>query len=278
MAAIIEKKVNGVKFMVEKFNGANEVVEVSRNRKITDRRFGEEYKREEIDPDFTGVQSFDEALELMQTGYQPTVEKLKDIKVDLQGQGKRVSFFNDIVGFAPVVPLAMMGVPTAMINTRMTPMKAKVVNIYYDMTASFSTDKEDIIKAGQKLLGAIMELEMQGYKFNLYAVQSYAEEEDADILCVKIKDANMPMDLKRMSFPLTHTAFFRCIGFDWYSRTPKGTYRWGFGKGLSFTKHNLDELTEMFSELFNEKAVYLSCVKIMKQDTEHLKEVLTSGK
>lgn len=275
MAAIIEKKVKNVKFMVETFAGANEVVEVSRNRKITDSKFDDQRKR--VSPDFTGVQNFDEALELMRTGYQPTVDKLKDIKVNLQGQGKRVSFFNDIVGFAPVVPLAIMGVPTAMINTRMTPMKAKVVNIYYDMTASAFTDKDDIIKAGQKLLGGIMELEMQGYRFNLYAVQSYSDESSADVLCVKIKDANMPMDLKRMSFPLTHTAFFRSIGFDWYTRTPKGKYRDGFGSGLSY-KHDLDKLTEMFSELFNEKAVYMSCVKILKQDKEHIKEVLTSGK
>lgn len=213
----------------------------------------------------------------MQTGYQPTVDKLKGIKVNLQGQGKRVSFHNDIVGFAPVVPLAIMGVPTAMINTHMTQMKAKVLNVYYDMTASASTSKERIIEAGKKLLGAIMELEMQGYRFNLYAIQSYTDNNSSDVLCVKIKDANMPMDLKRMSFPLTHTGFFRVIGFDWYSKTPNGTYRFGYGHGISYD-YNAEQVSEMLSELFKEKVVYMSAVGVLEQDDKHLKEVLTSGK
>lgn len=276
MSAIIQKTVKDIKFMVEMFSGASEVVAVSSKRRITSGSF-EDKRKGKLDKEWTGVSSYEEAEALMQTGYQSAVEALKDIKPCIYGQGKRISFFNDIVGYAPIVPLAMMNIPNSMVNSRMTPMKAKVLNVYYDMTASCMTDSDDIIKAGQKLLGAIMELEVSGYRFNLYAIQSYASKNDADVMCVKIKDANMPIDLKRISFPLAHTAFFRVVGFDWYSRTPKGTFRFGYGHALAYDRDD-DKLTDIFGELFNEKAVFISCVKIMENDKEHLKKVLTNSK
>jgi hypothetical protein len=217
---------------------------------------------------------------MMQEGYQPTVDKLKaNFKANVQGQGKRISFFNDVVGYSPIVPLALLSVPTSMQNSYMKPIKAKVLNVYYDMTASCSTSSEDIIKAGQKLLAAIMELEMQGYKFNLYAIQSYASynKGGADMLCTKIKNSNTPLDIKRISFPLTHTGYFRVIGFDWYSRCPKATYRSGYGHGLCY-EYDEEQMAQGFKEIFGEHAVVFSCAKIINKDMEHLKEVMTNGK
>lgn len=262
---------------VEVFNSANEVVEVSGRRKITNSRFHDMAKPGQVEEYFTGVKSLKEAWGLMRGGYQPTVDKLKtDLKPNLSGQGKRISFFNDVVGFAPVVPLALQGVPCSMQNSYMKPIKAKVLNIYYDMTASCMTDKNDIIAAGQKMLQAIMELEMQGYKFNLYAIQSYyARGRGCDMLCTKVKSSNTPLDLKRISFPMTHTAYFRVIGFDWYSKTPKGKYRGGYGSALGY---NFDEsrMRDGFKEIFGENCVVFSCARILKTDTNHIKTIIES--
>jgi hypothetical protein len=143
------------------------------------------------------------------------------------------------------------------------------------MTASSFTSKEQIIEAGQKLLAAIMELEMQGYKFNLYAIQTYWEDSSkgADMLCTKIKSSNTPLDLKRISFPLTHTAYFRVIGFDWYSKTPKGVYRSCYGKALGYD-FNEDQMQAGFKEIFGNNCVVFSCAKIIDQDKEHFKTVI----
>ena len=260
-------------FNVEIFDSANEVVEVSARRQRTSTRFHDMSDPSQIDKSWTGVSSLQEALDLMKTGYQPTVDKMKTgIKANVQGQGKRISFFNDVVGYAPIVPLALQGVPTSMQNSYMKPIKAKVLNIYYDMTASCATSKEDIIKAGQKLLAAIMELEMQGYKFNLYAIQSYYDN-GADILCTKIKSSNTPLDLKRISFPLTHTAYFRVIGFDWYSKTPKGKYRCAYGHALGY-EYNEQQMQAGFKEIFGNNCIVFSCAKVLKNDTEHFKNVI----
>ena len=267
------KAFNNGNFNVEVFDSASEVVEVSSRRKMTSNRFHNMNDPAEVDKDWTGVGSLEEALELMKSGYQPTVDKMKSgIKANVQGQGKRISFFNDVVGYAPIVPLALQGVPTSMQNSYMKPIKAKVLNIYYDMTASASTDKEKIIEAGQKLLAAIMELEMQGYKFNLYAIQSYYDG-SCDMLCTKIKSSNTPLDLKRISFPLTHTAYFRVIGFDWYSKTPKGKYRSAYGHALGYD-YDEQQMQEGFKEIFGSNCIVFSCAKVLKNDTEHFKNVI----
>lgn len=262
------------KMNIEVFDSANEVVEVSSRRKITNPNFHDISNPNNIKKSWTGVSSLEEACKLMQSGYQPTVDKMKTgIKANVSGQGKRISFFNDVVGYAPVVPLALLGVPTSMQNSYMKPIKAKVLNVYYDMTASWDTDKEKIIEAGQKLLAAIMELEMQGYKFNLYAIQTYYGGGSADMLCTKIKSSNTPLDLKRISFPLTHTAYFRVIGFDWYSKTPKGIYRSGYGRALGY-EFSEREMKDGFKEIFGENCVVFSCAKVLKHDTEHFKTVI----
>lgn len=282
MSINFQKRVAAFKnrpFNVEVFSSANEVVEVSSRRKITSSSFHDMNDPSQVDKSWTGVASLDEALELMKSGYQPTVDKMKTgIKANVQGQGKRISFFNDVVGYAPIVPLALQGVPTSMQNSYMKPIKAKVLNIYYDMTASCGTSKEAIIKAGQKLLAAIMELEMQGYKFNLYAIQSYWENSDkgCDLLCTKIKSSNTPLDLKRISFPLTHTAYFRVIGFDWYSKTPNGKHRSGYGRALGYD-FNEQVMQQGFKEIFGDNCIVFSCSKVLNNDTEHFKTVIVDS-
>lgn len=261
-------------FHVEFYDSAYQVVEDCKIRKITSRSF-HDMRHYDIDR-WHGVNSYDDALKLMETGYQPTVDKLKaSIKANLSGQAKRISFHNDVVGYAPIVPLAIMGVPQSMMNSYMKPVKAKVIDVYYDMTASCGMEAKQFIDAGSKLLAAIMELEMQGYRMNIYATQNYYSD-DADMLCVKVKSANQPLDLKRISFPLTHPAFFRVIGFDWYSKVPGGKYRGGYGHSVAYD-FDEDALQKGFKEMFGDNAVAFSCAKIIKTDIEHIKEVMKGG-
>lgn len=260
---------------VEVFDSPQEVVHASCKRSVTDRSFHDFDNGYTPDKSWSGVGSFQEALDLMKFGYQPTVDKMKvGIKANLAGQSKRISFFNDVVGFAPVVPLALQGVPNCMQNSYMKPIKSKVLNVYYDMTVSCTISQDDIIKAGQQLLSAIMELEMQGYRFNLYAIQSYfAVGRGADVLCTRIKSSNTPIDLKKISFPLTHPAYFRVIGFDWYSKTPKGKYRSMYGHALGYD-FGEEKMQSGFKEIFGESCVVFSAAKIIGNDKEHFKNVI----
>ena len=255
MSTIQEKRIKissrfpNYKVMVESYKSAMEVENDCKTRKITSNSF--EDKSKDSFGDWEGVNSYEEALNLLKNGYQPTVEALK-------------------------VPLAMIGVPNNMVDMKMKPIKCKVLDIYYDMTCGAGTSSDRIIKNGQKFLGAIIDLEKQGYKFNLYAVQTYSSEESVDVLTVKIKSSNQPFDLKKMSFPLTHTAFFRVIGFDWYSKTPKGTYRPAYGRALGY-RLNKEEQNIFAREVFGKGAIYISGSEISKYEEEHIKEVLLTN-
>lgn len=265
----------------ETFDSAMEVVETCRKREMTSSSFHDMARKTDFDR-WNGVKSYDEALSFLRNGYQPTVDKMrKALKVDSKsvghGEFKRTSFRNEVYGFAPVVPLALKGVPNNMINMFMRPMKAKVLDVYYDMTASCGVSSKQIIEAGQKILGAIVELEKQGYRFNLYAIQSYSDSADCDMMVVKVKDSKQPLDLRRISFPLTHTGFFRVIGFDWYSKVPDGKYRIAYGMGLAYQFTDEEQIKQITSQLFGKNAIMMQAAKVINQDKEYIKEVLSNG-
>lgn len=275
----VKSKEINTDFVIESYNSSMDVVRDCKTRKITDSDFHDmqDGTLGGHSKSFCGVDSYEQALQFLEEGYQPTVEKLKTgIKTNLQGNGKRISFHNDIVGYAPIVPLAILGVPQSMINSKMKPIKAKVVDIYYNMTASCNTKSKDIIDAGVKLLSAIIALEQQGYRFNLYAVQNYYKTGKCYMLKVKVKDAMQPIDLKRISFPLTHTGFFRVIGFDWYSKCPEAKYMSGYGHSLDYDYSN-EQMQKTAKELFGDNAVWFGCTKIVKENDEYIKEVLVNA-
>lgn len=276
MSVIREYKVaNGYKIMCERYNSAAEVVNDAKTRKITNNRFNNmAVNLGGQSSHWNGVKNYEEALKLLSEGYQPIVEKLKsEIKANVHGNAKRVSFTNDIVGYAPVVPLAIMGVPNAMINSHMTTIKTKVIDVYYDGTFRSGVSSDDILKTGAKLLSVIISLEQQGYRFNLYQAQGYADGEDCDMLVVKIKDAAQLLDLKRVSFPMTHTAFFRVIGFDWYSKTPRGKFRSAYGHALVNEGRVNKKIDEIAKTMFGENAVYISGEQL-RQEGSHAEEYL----
>lgn len=280
MSTILTKEVktrsHRIHVNIERYESAMEVVRDCRNRKITSSSFCDQSKASF--GHWEGVESYEEALTLLQDGYQPTVDGMKDsIKATVAGSGKRIKFDNNVYGFAPVVPLALKGVPNCMVNMTMKPIKEKVIDVYYDMTTNSGTDSDTIIKNGQKLLGAIVALEKQGYKFNLYACQTYSDDYSVDMLIVKVKPSDKPIDLKRISFPLTHTAFFRVIGFDWYSKFPNGKYRSGYGRALRYNL-DTDELREYANQVFGKNALFISGREIQNTGEEHLREVLTNDK
>lgn len=271
------KSLDNTKYIIETFAGASEVVEVSRNRKYTDSSFHDMSKKSEISYDFTGVHTYEEALDLLKHGHQKSVDRMKSsIKANFAGQGKRIQFHNDVVGFQPVVPLAMMGIPNCMVNSSIKPMKGKVVNIYYDSTFTCGVDKKQIEEVGSKLLAAIIEIEAQGYRVNLSVIQSYRDGKNrkGHLMIVKVKSANQPLDLKRCTFPLVHPAFFRVIGFDWYGKVPNGQYNYGYGRGMGY-EYNQEKVEEAVQEITKEKCVVFVGKNILDKDMEYLKDVMT---
>ncbi len=120
-------------------------------------------------------------------------------------------------------------------------------------------------------------MEMCGHKINLYMCEAFAGEAGADLLCIKTKNSNSPLDLKRISFPLCHTAFTRVICFDWYSKFPLGVYRKRYGTTLinAVGKENADRLMK---KLFGPASLLATYEELKTGGEAYLRQALEIGK
>lgn len=268
------KRKKKYRFHIENYTSAMDVAADCKSRKITSSRFTDKSQKK-MNMDFEGVQSYDEALKLLRDGYDADVS-VSELKKIASGYSTRFSFENEVWGFAPIVPLALKGVPNSMLNMHLRPAKVKVIDLYYDVAHACYVSANEIIEDGKKILGAVMAIENKGYRVNLYAVQAYTDEDNADVLCVKVKSSDKPFDLKRMAFPLMHPAFFRAIGFDWYSKVPDGVYRSGYGKSMKATFGS--EMDAVAKKLFGEHAVYI-CGDAMRRvtDKNYIENIIMEG-
>lgn len=263
---------------IELFDSSMEVVEKCKDRKITDSRFNN-MRIKACRKDWHGVGSYDEALSLMYDGWNEKVvglQKLLNANKVTQNC-KRITFQNDVHGFAPIVPLAILGVPTSMINSTYRPIKSKIISIYYDMTISSYNTAEQIMNNGRKVVEAIIKLENSGYRVNLHTFQTYTSDGKGDVLAIKVKSANQPLDLKRLCFPIMHSAMFRVIGFDWYSKFPKGVYRSAYGSALGYN-YNYEEASKIVKGMFGDDAVYLLATTVQKNGVDYIVDQLKGGK
>lgn len=261
---------------LEYYTDSYSMVEDCRSRNITDSRF-DDMSTKRLRRNWEGVANYEEALKLLEHGYEDVVDVIKAETTRsyqrYSQNAKRFKTFPDVMGFQPIIPNVLQGLPLTMVNSSMTPLKIKVIDIYYDMTCSSSTEPEEIIHNGCELLKCILGLEKQGYKLNLYICNSYSDDNAADMLCVKVKDSDKPLDIKRISFPTAHSAYFRVLGFDWYSKFPIGKYRGGYGCALGY-HYRGKELSDMAHNIFGKNAVYITATEIMNQQSEYIKDTL----
>lgn len=239
MIKVINEKLpgkNNYRVSVEIYDSVTRMIVDLRKREITDVRFHDR-QRERLNADWTGVKSYGQALGLLEDGYTPAVRQIYD-EIMVKG-GRRIKGRNSgaetgtsVAGYQPVVPLALYGVPDSMLLRKTARNEARVLNLFVDTTCSSSMTIQNMALCGMQLVKLLCNLEMCGHKINLYVCDGFAAEASADLLCIKVKNSNTPLDIRRVSFPLCHTAFQRVIAFDWYARFPAGVYREHYGVTL----------------------------------------------
>ena len=65
------------------------------------------------------------------------------------------------------------------------------------------------------------------------------------------------------------------IGFDWYTKTPNGKFRGGYGHDLA-REFSKDELKLFSKQVFGDNAVFFRGTNI-DEDEEHVKEALVAN-
>lgn len=234
----------------------------SRRRRIQDDYHGyNDVRTDTYSGHFQGVGSYDEAMDLLQHGYMPLVDQVKASMKKLKLTTNNRAFRNSMVGFAPIVPNAIKGLPISMVDNINDGTKNKVFDIYYDLAINAGTSASDLLIRGKALLEALMTLELKGYRFNLYCAQSTTDRRNlsiVDILAIKVKNSDTPLNLIRVAFPLVHPAFFRVFGFDWMDKSPV-TRMLGHGRGSPLCRIlDRESIDTIYKAMFGYNAIYLS--------------------
>lgn len=249
-----------VKVLMEKYSNGRELVQVCKGREwnsdFDDNHFGPDYR---CNSSFEGISKMSEAFDMLNNGWTDKVDELKHAIKDVERRSyseKNSGLRPDIVGYVPIVPNAIRGLPMSMLNTNVKPKKNKVINIVYGLSFSCRVDKEQIIKTGLKVMSAVMKLEAQGFRVRLTSQQNYSRDNLHHILAVNVKSEDQPLDAQRVMFPMFHPAMFRSIGFGWYERVPEGKYLSGYGTPLRHVLSH-DKIDDMIEQLYGRTAIYI---------------------
>lgn len=204
-------------FLVENFDSIEHLILA--NERPLNPVFAGRPELESNGSDYAGfykTKTYEEAVDLLRYGYDAPLEQIKKgIQANVSGSvPSKTSVKVDIVGYAPHVPNAVIGIPQSMINTATIAKKAKIVSIVYDSTNAGCTSAEDYIKAGVAVLSVISSLELAGYRVALKVLFKSAEANCQTIVsALKVKDWRQPLDLKKIAFPICHPSMHRRIGF-----------------------------------------------------------------
>lgn len=247
-----------MKIIKEHFDSIHQMLSVIESRKNNEVMSDRE-SSQTGDKSFTGTKSYSEAKELFQNGYTDILDKIKQ---GVSGNLKRTEIRQrrnvqtGVVGYAPHVPNAILGLPNSMIYTKSAPQKVKAVSIVVGITENCGTEADEFVKSGIAALGVVNALELRGYRVNLkvafYVAQGGNERAFGT---VSVKDYREHLDLQKLCFPLAHPSMFRRFGFKWLETSPeiKDTgWNWGYGSqlhDLAFIKENFLADNEYFINL-----------------------------
>ena len=231
------KRGEPIKTIVEEYRDFDDFINTVNSRDVV---FidGSVQTRERTDSYFTGVENYNEAVDLLAHGYSANIERMvKTVKSNTRnGQRVKTERYADVMGYAPIVPNAILGVPCSMMNQRKKTVKARVIEIVFNRNCAAHHSTTEIEEYCCKVVGMIMELERKGYRVKLsaaFSVQDTSKKRQY-IMTIPVKGESQPLNIKRMSFALTHPAFQRCLCFDWCERLPKVVKVGGLGIAIEY--------------------------------------------
>ena len=263
---------NQEKYMnYEIFDYLSEIIETNRSRKH--RHNDETIKYRNLRKSWDGVKTYEEAEDLAINGWKEMEndDRLKNIfNLQTGEEDKLISFKNDVVGYTPIVPLVLQGIPNCMTNVKKKRVKSRIIHIVYNISITCDRSSDNIMKAGLELFKVIMALERQGYRIKLTAMQEFTDYEGSDMFFLNLKSEYKPLHISSMLFPLIHPAMFRVIGFCWYEKSPVTSYKSGYGTSYERRFSNTSLIKGLKNILKTDNLIYLSFRDIEKLSAEDI--------
>lgn len=243
-------------------------------------RFGTSSQKEE-EGDWNGTRTYAEAVEQFSSGLPERCEQMRKSLERFKAatnltavKAKPRKYYH---GYAPNIPAAIIGLPKSMHQIERTPQKVKAISIIFDCCVSWSVDADTMVKAGCCILEAVHALQVSGYRVKLDLSLYSTESDKQKIGCIiTLKDWRQPLDLLKLSFPLTSPSMFRRFGFKWAEGIEgvKSRHVYGYGQIMSD-----DKVKALLSENgYDTSSTYFARVKDCEQaDFDALKLIERLG-
>lgn len=217
---------------------------------------------------FTGTNSFSEASNLLLNGWDSMAKELETklkaaTKTVVNKQTRRSAY--DVVGGNCSVPRYLQGVPTNMINQKVTTRKQKVVTLNKSICYAAFVSREEIIEESIKALKIVREIEAAGTRVNLNLVWSTSSGNEVTQMTLRLKSADERLNISKLAFPLVHPSMLRRICFKWLEVNEVITdtgYPWGYGRPTTDTE---------FKEMLDKNEIFLPA--FIKDPAELVKNI-----
>lgn len=184
-----------------------------------------------------------------------------------------------MVGFAPIVPNALLGLPNSMISTRYRNIKGKVVDFMVGTGISCGATAQQMQEGGKKILETVVKLEKRGYRVRLTTIDTFCAGNEGDVLILCVKSENEPLTLSRITFPMMTSAMLRVMGFRWYTSSPHTKYYSGYGHPWyhDFKEQDRLDIMREFLGRPNSNAVYVELNSVIQRGEEYLTKCLNTA-
>lgn len=220
---------NFINFFCEEFDSISELIKTTSDRPVKDNIPVELVvsNNPSLRP-WYGCTNLTEAQNLLQNGVESDITT-EYAKIAPNLKSEKHFFKSDVIGFTPIVPNAIIGVPNSMLNRIKETIKDKIITIVYDAGISACVSKEEVIKRTKNLLKTILSLEKNGYHINLKVIsifvpKNYKNNKRLQCLLVNLKRSDENLNMKKLTFPLSNVAYERVIAFDWNDKSNNEFY------------------------------------------------------
>lgn len=207
------------------------------------------------DVQFTGTKDFNEAVQLLSTGWQDKAKeltkRLKAVERDMAPIMKQQRCIS-VAGYQPIVPLFLAGQPASMVGTRMQPVKQKVVTLVKSISYNSSVDPLEWTEQGLKALAIVKKLEANGYRVNVDIIRGGYDQDNPKfgVVCrVRIKHANERLNVSKLAFTMCHPSMQRRLMFRFTETYDKVTSGFSFGYGMTFFKGDFNVVIDKKHEV-----------------------------
>lgn len=177
------------------------------------------------DREFTGTKTFDQARDLMVSGWSdplPTIESIRDRVRERVGfiDGSQFQFDHATYGTRLDVSSFAIGSPLALLTAYEEPerRKTRFVRILVDTSVSWNVDKKDIQTRGAAIVALCDALNTLGYSTEVWATSNISADHGDKkaphfVALVPVQGVGEPWDVRSAMFPLAHASFLRRIVF-----------------------------------------------------------------